>query len=45
MVERLMNEDKISRNFIVDELDKFLTRDSDKALFADYFEDSYEDLS
>lgn len=27
MVERLMNEDKISRSFIVDELDKFLTRD------------------
>lgn len=39
MVERLMNEDKISRSFIVDELDKFLTRDSDKALFADYFND------
>lgn len=37
MVERLMNEDKISRSFIVDELDKFLTRDSDKALFADYW--------
>ena len=39
MVERLMNEDKISRSFIVDELDKFLTRDSDKALFSDYFND------
>ena len=43
MVERLMNEDKISRSFIVDELDKFLTRDSDKALFADYFVDHYLD--
>ena len=43
MVERLMNEDKISRSFIVDELDKFLTRDSDKALFADYFSDYHQD--
>ena len=43
MVERLMNEDKISRSFIVDELDKFLTRDSDKALFADYFSDNHQD--
>ena len=43
MVERLMNEDKISRSFIVDELDKFLTRDSDKALFADYFGDHHQD--
>ncbi|OAP66696.1 hypothetical protein A7325_01490 [Psychrobacter sp. SHUES1] len=43
MVERLMNEDKISRSFIVDELDKFLTRDSDKALFADYFSDHRQD--
>ena len=43
MVERLMNEDKISRSFIVDELDKFLTRDSDKALFADYFSDDHQD--
>ena len=43
MVERLMNEDKISRSFIVDELDKFLTRDSDKALFADYFSDHCQD--
>lgn len=43
MVERLMNEDKISRSFIVEELDKFLTRDSDKALFADYFSDDYQD--
>ena len=45
MVERLMNEDKISRSFIVDELDNFLTRDSDKALFADYFDTSHEGLS
>ena len=43
MVERLMNEDKISRSFIVDELDKFLTRDSDKALFTDYFSDHRQD--
>ena len=43
MVERLMNEDKISRSFIVEELDKFLTRDSDKALFADYFSDDHQD--
>ena len=43
MVERLMNEDKISRSFIVEELDKFLTRDSDKALFADYFSDHRQD--
>ena len=43
MVERLMNEDKISRSFIIDELDQFLTRDSDKALFADYFSDNHQD--
>ena len=43
MVERLMNEDKISRSFVVEELDKFLTRDSDKALFADYFNDHHQD--
>ena len=43
MVERLMNEDKISRSFIVDELDNFLTRDSDRALFADYFSDHRQD--
>lgn len=43
MVERLMNEDKISRSFIFEELDKFLTRDSDKALFADYFSEHYQD--
>nr|QJS05497.1 hypothetical protein [Psychrobacter sp.] len=45
MVERLMNEDKISRSFIVEELDKFLTRDSDKALFADYFDGNYHKLT
>lgn len=43
MVERLMNEDKISRSFIVDELDKFLTRDSDKVLFSDYFNNYHQD--
>ena len=43
MVERLMNENKISRSFIIDELDQFLTRDSDKALFTDYFSDYHED--
>ena len=43
MVERLVNEDKISRSFIVEELEKFLTRDSDKALFADYFIDHHQD--
>lgn len=42
MVERLINEDKISRSFIVDELDKFLTRDSDKALFVDYFSEHHQ---
>lgn len=43
MVEHLMNEDKISKSFIIDELDKFLTRDSDKTLFADYFDDRHPD--
>ena len=39
MVEHLIKTNKISKTFVVDELDKFLTRDSDKALFADYFSD------
>ena len=37
MVEHLIKTDKISKTFVIDELDNFLVRDSDKALFADYF--------
>lgn len=37
LVEHLMETNKISKTFIIDELDNFLIRDSDKALFADYF--------
>lgn len=37
MVEHLIKTDKISKTFVIDELDDFLVRDSDKALFADYF--------
>lgn len=37
MVEHLIKTDKISKTFVINELDNFLVRDSDKALFADYF--------
>lgn len=43
LVEHLMETNKISKTFIIDELDNFLIRDSDKALFADYW--SSEDLA
>lgn len=41
MVEHLIETDKLSKKFITDELESFLTRDSDKALFADYFSDHH----
>ena len=37
MVEHLIKTDKISKDFVANELDNFLIRDSDKALFADYW--------
>ena len=37
MVEHLIKTDKISKTFVINELDNFLVRDSDKALFADYW--------
>lgn len=37
MVENLIKTDKISKDFVANELDNFLIRDSDKALFADYW--------
>ena len=37
LVEHLMETNKISKTFILDELDNFLIRDSDKALFSDYW--------
>ena len=43
MVERLIETDKLSKTFVMDELESFLIRDSDKALFADYFGDHYQD--
>lgn len=43
LVEHLMETNKISKTFILDELDNFLIRDSDKALFSDYW--SSEDLT
>lgn len=43
LVEHLMETNKISKTFIFDELDNFLIRDSDKALFSDYW--SSEDLT
>lgn len=43
MVEHLIKTDKISKTFVIDELDNFIIRDSDKALFADYW--SSEDLN
>ena len=43
MVEHLIETDKLSKKFITDELENFLTRDSDKALFADYFSDNHQD--
>ena len=43
LVEHLMETNKISKTFVIDELDHFLIRDSDKALFSDYW--SSEDLT
>ena len=43
MVEHLVKTDKLSKTFVMDELESFLTRDSDKALFADYFSDHHQD--
>ena len=43
MVEHLIETDKLSKTFVMDELESFLTRDSDKALFADYFSDHHQD--
>ena len=43
LVEHSMETNKISKTFILDELDNFLIRDSDKALFSDYW--SSEDLT
>ena len=43
LVEHLMETNKISKTFILDELNNFLIRDSDKALFSDYW--SSEDLT
>ena len=37
MIENLIKTDKISKDFVANELDNFLIRDSDKALFADYW--------
>ncbi|WP_350562898.1 hypothetical protein [Psychrobacter sp. CAL346-MNA-CIBAN-0220] len=37
MVEHLIETDKLSKTFVMDELESFLTRDSDKALFFDYW--------
>ena len=37
MVEHLLKTDKLSKGFVSKELDGFLTRDSDKKLFSDYF--------
>lgn len=45
MVEHLIETDKLSKKFITDELENFLTRDSDKALFADYFDGNYHKLT
>ena len=43
MVEHLIETDKLSKTFVLDELENFLTRDSDKALFSDYFSDHHQD--
>ena len=45
MVEHLLKTDKLSKDFVRKELDRFLRRDYDIELFSDYFDDSYEDLS
>ena len=45
LVEHLIETDKLSKTFVIDELESFLIRDSDKELFANYFDDSYEDLN
>nr|WP_181717007.1 hypothetical protein [Psychrobacter sp.]QJS05584.1 mobilization protein MobC [Psychrobacter sp.] len=45
MVEHLLKTDKLSKDFVRKELDRFLRRDYDIELFSDYFDDSDEDLS
>lgn len=37
MVEHLIETDKLSKTFVMNELESFLTRDSDKALFTSYW--------
>lgn len=43
MVEHLIETNKLSKTFVIGELENFLTRDGDKALFADYFSDYHQD--
>ena len=45
MVEHLLKTDKLSKDFVRKELDRFLSRDYDIELFVDYFDDNHEDLS
>lgn len=45
MVEHLLKTDKISKDFVSEELDSFLSRDSDKALFSDYFDENCHKLT
>ena len=45
MVEHLIKTGKISKTFVIDELDNFLVRDSDKALFADYWSSEHLNLT
>lgn len=45
MVEHLLKTDKLSKDFVRKELDRFLRRDYDIELFVDYFDDGHEDLS
>ena len=45
MVEHLIKTDKISKTFVINELDNFLVRDSDKALFADYWSSEHLNLT
>lgn len=45
MVEHLLKTDKLSKDFVRKELDRFLSRDYDIELFVDYFDDGHEDLS
>lgn len=39
MVEHLLKTDKLSKDFVRKELDRFLSRDYDIELFADYFDE------